>query len=83
MEETVGSLDKEQLTRLAQYFDEKVTYPTKHKQLRSTFPGSSLGRTHATIRSNEGLAMGHELPHRFIRNADLVVLADCASACTR
>jgi hypothetical protein len=24
MEETLGSLDKEQLTRLAQYFDEKV-----------------------------------------------------------
>ncbi len=34
------------------------------------------------IRSNEDLAMGHELPHRFIYNADLVVLADCASACT-
>jgi hypothetical protein len=29
MEETVGSLDKAQLTRLAQYFDEKVTYPPK------------------------------------------------------
>jgi uncharacterized protein (TIGR00369 family) len=26
MEETMGSLDKEQLTRLAQYFDEKVTF---------------------------------------------------------
>src|SRR5215217_4570826 len=26
MEETVGSLDKEQLTRLAEYFDEKVTF---------------------------------------------------------
>ena len=26
MEETVGSLNKEQLTRLAQYFDEKVTF---------------------------------------------------------
>jgi hypothetical protein len=31
MEETVGSLDKEQLTRLAQYFDEKVTSARKYK----------------------------------------------------
>jgi hypothetical protein len=31
MEETMGSLDKEQLTRLAQYFDEKVTAATKYK----------------------------------------------------
>jgi hypothetical protein len=58
MEETVGSLDKKQLTRLAQYFDEKVTYPTKYKRLQATFPRSALGRTHASIRNNEGLAMG-------------------------
>jgi hypothetical protein len=31
MEETVGSLDKEQLTRLAQYFDEKVTSARNYK----------------------------------------------------
>ena len=32
MEETVGSLDKDQLTRLAQYFDEKVIASTKYKR---------------------------------------------------
>ena len=68
MEETVGSLDKEQATRLAQYFDEKVTYPTKYKRLRAAFARSALGRTHATIRSNEGLAMECSLPVTFIRN---------------
>jgi 5-methylcytosine-specific restriction protein B len=47
-----------------------VTYPRKHKRLRATFPCSSLRRVHRTIGSNEGLEMGHELPHRFIRNAD-------------
>jgi adenine specific DNA methylase Mod len=31
MEETVGSLDKEQLTRLAQYFDEKVISSPEYK----------------------------------------------------
>ena len=31
MEETMGSLDKEQLTRLAQYFDEKVTSARNYK----------------------------------------------------
>ena len=31
MEETVGSLDKKQLTRLAQYFDEKVTSARNYK----------------------------------------------------
>jgi hypothetical protein len=31
MEETVGSLNKEQLTRLAQYFDEKVTSARNYK----------------------------------------------------
>ena len=47
-----------------------VTYPTKYKRLRAAFARSALGRSHATIRSNEGLAMGHEIPYRFIRNAD-------------
>jgi hypothetical protein len=32
MEETVGKLDKDQLTRLAQYFDEKVIASTKYKR---------------------------------------------------
>jgi hypothetical protein len=32
MEETVGKLDKDQLTRLAQYFDEKVIAATKYKR---------------------------------------------------
>jgi hypothetical protein len=32
MEETLGSLDKEQLARLAQYFDEKVMAATKYKR---------------------------------------------------
>jgi hypothetical protein len=32
MEEQVGSLDKEQLTRLAQYFDEKVIAAAKYKR---------------------------------------------------
>ena len=47
-----------------------VTYPTKYKQLRATLSRSSLRGVHATIRSNEGLGMEHELPHRCIRNAD-------------
>jgi predicted Rossmann fold nucleotide-binding protein DprA/Smf involved in DNA uptake len=47
-----------------------VTYPTKYKRLRATFPRSALGGAHATIRSNECLGMGHRLRHRFIRNAD-------------
>jgi hypothetical protein len=55
MEETVGSLDKKQLTRLAQYFDEKVTYPTKYKRLRATVSRSALGRAHATFGSNQVL----------------------------
>jgi hypothetical protein len=32
MEETVGSLDKEQATRLAKYFDEKVIAATNYKR---------------------------------------------------
>jgi hypothetical protein len=32
MEETVGTLDKEQLTRLARYFDEKVIAVTNYKR---------------------------------------------------
>jgi hypothetical protein len=31
MKETVGNLDKDQLTRLAQYFDEKVTSAGNYK----------------------------------------------------
>jgi len=38
-----------------------VTYPTKYKQLRTAFPHSALRGVHATVRSNEGLATGHEL----------------------
>jgi MFS transporter, DHA3 family, tetracycline resistance protein len=34
-----------------------VTYPTKCKQLRATFPRSALGRPHTTIRSNECLSL--------------------------
>jgi hypothetical protein len=32
VEERVGSLDKEQLTRLAQYFDEKIIAATNYKR---------------------------------------------------
>ena len=32
MEETVGSLDKVQATRLAQYFDEKIIAATNYKR---------------------------------------------------
>jgi hypothetical protein len=32
MGDDVGTLSKEQLTRLAQYFDEAVTYPPKYKR---------------------------------------------------
>ena len=42
-----------------------ITYAIKYKQLRATFPRSALGRTHATIRSNEGLAMECSLPVTF------------------
>jgi hypothetical protein len=42
MAETVGNMDKDQLTRLAQYFDERVTYPTKYKRFRVTFPSLAL-----------------------------------------
>jgi hypothetical protein len=47
-----------------------VTYPTKYKQLRATLSRSCLRRVHATIRSNEGVGMEHELPYRSIRNSD-------------
>jgi hypothetical protein len=55
MEETVGNLDKDQLTRLAQYFDEKVTYPTKYKRLRVALPRQALRGPHAPIRTDESL----------------------------
>jgi hypothetical protein len=32
MEDTVGSPDKEQLTRLAKYFDEKIIAATDYKR---------------------------------------------------
>jgi hypothetical protein len=47
-----------------------VTYPTKYKRSRAAFPGSALQETHATIRSSEGLRIGHRPRHRFIRNAE-------------
>jgi DNA recombination-mediator protein A len=47
-----------------------VTYPTKYKQLRATFPRPALPGEHATIRSNECLARGHRLPDRFISNVE-------------
>jgi hypothetical protein len=34
MGDDLGTLSKEQLNRLAQYFDEAVTYPTKYKRFR-------------------------------------------------
>ncbi len=43
MEETVGSLNKEQLTRLAQYFDEKVTF-SRHigSKVEEVEPGKAV-----------------------------------------
>ena len=43
MEETVGSLDKDQLTRLAQYFDEKVTF-SRHigSKVEEVEPGKAV-----------------------------------------
>jgi hypothetical protein len=38
MKETVGSLDKEQLTLLAQYFDEKVVSARDYKTHRGEIP---------------------------------------------
>jgi len=58
-----------------------VTYPTKYKRLRAAVPYPALRGVHATFGSNEDLGMEHSLAHRFIRTADLVELADCASAC--
>jgi len=47
-----------------------VTYPKKYKRLRAPFPRSALRWAHATIGTNEGLAMGHWLPNRLIRTAE-------------
>ena len=58
MEETVGNLNKDQLTRLARYFDEKVTYPTKYKSLRATLSRPALRGSRRKIGSDEGLATG-------------------------
>ena len=43
MEETVGSLDKDQLTRLARYFDEKVTF-SRHigSKVEKVEPGKAV-----------------------------------------
>ena len=43
MEETVGSLDKQQLTRLARYFDEKVTF-SRHigSKVEEVEPGKAV-----------------------------------------
>jgi uncharacterized protein (TIGR00369 family) len=43
MEETVGSLDKDQLTRLARYFDEKVTF-SRHigSKVEEVEPGKAV-----------------------------------------
>ena len=59
-----------------------VTYPTKYKRLRAAFSRSFLRGVHIMLRSDEGLGMLHRLLHRFIRNVELVVLGDCAFACT-
>ena len=45
MADDLETLSKEQLTRLAQYFDEAVTYPTKYKRRRTAFPRSALAPT--------------------------------------
>jgi uncharacterized protein (TIGR00369 family) len=43
LEETVGNLDKDQLTRLAQYFDEKVTFSRHIKsKVEEVEPGKSV-----------------------------------------
>jgi hypothetical protein len=44
--------------------------PYKNKRLRAAYPCPALRKVHATIRSNEGLGMEHELPYHCIRNAD-------------
>jgi len=42
MGDDLGTLNEEQLTRLAQYFDEAVTYPHKYKRLRGALPRQAL-----------------------------------------
>jgi hypothetical protein len=44
MADDLETLRKEQLTRLAQYFDERVTYPTKYKRVRVAFSRSALSK---------------------------------------
>jgi hypothetical protein len=41
-----------------------VTYPTKYKRLRATFPRSALGRSHASVGSNESLEKEPDLRPR-------------------
>src|SRR5215211_289300 len=57
MEETVGNLDKDQLTRLAQYFDERVTF-SRHIDVESIHlngNGTLHGGVYASLIDN---AMG-------------------------
>jgi hypothetical protein len=63
MGDDLETLSKEHLTRLAQYFDEAVTYPRKYKRVRVALPRQALRGLHAAIRSDEGLGTGKkELP---------------------
>ena len=55
MGDDVGTLSNEQLTRLAQYFDERVTYPAKYKRFWVAFPRSALGGPRAPTRTDEWL----------------------------
>jgi len=55
MGDDLGTLSKEQLTRLAQYFDEAVTYPHKYKRLRGALPRQALRGPQAPIRTDKGL----------------------------
>jgi DNA processing protein len=50
-----------------------VTYPTKYKRLRATFPRSALGGAHATIRSNQRLVRGHRILPSLLSQRDRVV----------
>lgn len=49
MADDLETLSKEQLTCLAQYFDERVSYPPKYKQFRVTLLRQALPGLHASI----------------------------------
>jgi hypothetical protein len=55
MGDDLETLSKEHLTRLAQYFDEAVTYPRKYKRVRVALPRQALRGNHAPIRTDEDL----------------------------